>query len=116
MPHQASIKPEPGRVLVFGNSGSGKSTFVRSLAARHDLRILALDHVVWSQTGFAKFRLDDEIGSKGPKLSDSKLRDIPKAAMTSSAPRKSEAQSGGGALAEALRRASEKGGRGKGGT
>src|SRR5207249_10543586 len=30
-------------------------------------------------------RLDDEVGSKGPKLSDSKLRDIPKAAMTSSA-------------------------------
>ena len=50
------------RALVFGNSGSGKSTFARSLAARHDLRILALDHVVWSQTEFAKFRLDDEIG------------------------------------------------------
>src|SRR2546429_9478133 len=27
-------------------------------------------------------RLDDEIGTKGPKLAESKLRDIPKAAMT----------------------------------
>ncbi|MCA6119682.1 RNA-binding transcriptional accessory protein [Bradyrhizobium sp. WSM 1738] len=58
-------------------------------------------------------RLDDEVGAKGPKLSDSKMREYSKAAMTSSSPRKPQEQ--GGALAEALRRAAEKNGRGKAG-
>jgi uncharacterized protein len=58
-------------------------------------------------------RLDDEIGDKGPKLSDSKMREYSKASMTSSAPRKAQEQ--GGALADALRRAAEKNGRGKAG-
>jgi protein Tex len=58
-------------------------------------------------------RLDDEVGDKGPKLSDSKMREYSKASMTSSAPRKAQKQ--GGALAEALRRAAEKNGRGKAG-
>jgi uncharacterized protein len=40
-------------------------------------------------------------------------RDNSRASMTSSAPRKPQQPSGGGALAEALRRASEKGGSGK---
>jgi uncharacterized protein len=57
-------------------------------------------------------RLDDEVGAKGPKLAEGKPRDISKASMTSSAPRKPQEQSGG-ALAEALRRAAEKNGRGK---
>ena len=50
--------------------------------------------------------------SKGPKLSDTKMREYSKASMTSSAPRKPQEQAGG-ALAEALRRAAEKNGRGK---
>jgi uncharacterized protein len=54
-------------------------------------------------------RLDDEVGDKGPKLSEGKMREYSKASMTSSAPRKAEEQ--GGALAEALRRAAEKNGR-----
>lgn len=58
-------------------------------------------------------RLDDEIGDKGPKLSEGKLRELSKAQMTSQAPGKADAASGGGALAEAMRRASEKNGRGK---
>jgi uncharacterized protein len=58
-------------------------------------------------------RLDDEVGAKGPKLSDSKMREHSKASMTSSSPRKPPEQ--GGALAEALRRAAEKNGRGKAG-
>jgi len=62
-------------------------------------------------------RLDDEIGSKGAKLSEGRLRgELSKAQMTSQAPRKAEAASGGGALADALRRAAEKGARGKSGT
>jgi uncharacterized protein len=59
-------------------------------------------------------RLDDEVGEKGPKLSDSKMREYSKASMTSSAPRKGQEQAGG-ALAEAMRRAAEKNGRGKAG-
>ena len=49
------------RILVFGNSGSGKSTFARRLAAQHGLTVLDLDQVVWSRTEFAKFRPDEEI-------------------------------------------------------
>ena len=58
-------------------------------------------------------RLDDEVGDKGPKLSEGKMREYSKASMTSSSPRKAQEQ--GGALAEALRRAAEKNGRGKAG-
>src|SRR6195952_1210547 len=58
-------------------------------------------------------RLDDEVGTKGRAPVPDKPRDIPKASMTSSAPRKPQDSSGGGALAEALRRAAEKGGNGK---
>lgn len=47
------------RVLVFGNSGSGKSRFAQRLATRHGLRVLDLDTVVWSQA--AEFRPDHDI-------------------------------------------------------
>jgi uncharacterized protein len=57
-------------------------------------------------------RLDDEVGTKGRALASEKPRDFSKASMTSKAPRKAQDQ-GDGALAEALRRASEKGGRPK---
>jgi uncharacterized protein len=58
-------------------------------------------------------RLDDETGAKSDRPSKDKPRDIPRAAMTSQAPRKPQEPAGGGALAEALRRAAEKGGRPK---
>ena len=58
-------------------------------------------------------RLDDETGAKADRPSKYKPRDIPRAAMTSQAPRKPQEAAGGGALAEALRRAAEKGGRPK---
>jgi len=48
------------RGLVFGNSGSGKSTFARQLPATHGLKILDLDQVVWSRREFAQFRADEE--------------------------------------------------------
>ena len=47
------------RVLVFGNSGSGKSRFAKRLAAKSGLRVLDLDTVVWSQV--AVFRPDHEV-------------------------------------------------------
>jgi len=34
-------------VLVFGNSGSGKSTYARAISARHGLQHLDLDSIVW---------------------------------------------------------------------
>ena len=49
------------RILVFGNSGSGKSTFARRLATTYGFNALDLDHVVWSRKEFAKFRPDEEI-------------------------------------------------------
>jgi protein Tex len=55
-------------------------------------------------------RLDDEVGAKADRPAPGKPRDIPRAQMTSSAPRKPQ-ESSGGALAEALRRAAEKNGR-----
>jgi len=57
-------------------------------------------------------RLDDEVGGKSERPAQGKPRDISRASMTSSAPRKPE-EAGGGALAEALRRAAEKNGNGK---
>ncbi|HEY0912681.1 MAG TPA: Tex family protein [Bradyrhizobium sp.] len=56
-------------------------------------------------------RLDDEVGTKADRPASGKPREFSKAAMTSSAPRKPQEASGGGALAEALRRAAEKNGR-----
>ena len=35
------------KVLVFGNSGSGKSTYARVLAAREGVTYLDLDSIVW---------------------------------------------------------------------
>jgi uncharacterized protein len=57
-------------------------------------------------------RLDDETGAKGKQESQGKPRDISRASMTSSAPRKPQEQSGG-AFAEAMRKASEKNANGK---
>lgn len=35
------------RILLFGNSGSGKTTFARKLAGAHGLPHLDLDEIVW---------------------------------------------------------------------
>lgn len=35
------------RLLVIGNSGSGKSTYARAMSARHGLAHLDLDAIVW---------------------------------------------------------------------
>jgi uncharacterized protein len=58
-------------------------------------------------------RLDDETGGKSERPAQGMPRDNSAKSMTSSAPRKPQEASGGGALAEALRRASEKSGNGK---
>src|SRR6266481_2489689 len=58
-------------------------------------------------------RLDDEPGGRSERPAQGMPRDNSRASMTSSAQRKPQKQSGGGALAGALRRASEKSGSGK---
>ncbi|MGB8400931.1 Tex family protein [Bradyrhizobium sp.] len=60
-------------------------------------------------------RLDDETAAKGGRPAQGATRDNSRASTTSKAPRKPQEASGDGALAEALRRAGEKSGRGKGG-
>jgi protein Tex len=57
-------------------------------------------------------RLDDELGGGKESRAQGMPRDNSRASMTSSAP-KPQDKSGGGALADALRRAGEKGGNGK---
>src|ERR1700759_4138833 len=52
-------------------------------------------------------RLDDEVGAKSERPAQGKPRDIPAKSMTSASPAKAKEEAGG-ALAEALRRASEK--------
>jgi len=44
------------RALVFGNSGSGKSTYARALADQHSLTHLDLDSIVWEPGQVAVLR------------------------------------------------------------
>src|SRR5688572_2923180 len=44
------------RVLIFGNSGSGKSTYARALADRQGIAHLDLDSVVWEPNQIAVLR------------------------------------------------------------
>lgn len=38
------------KILIFGNSGSGKSTFAKALSAKHGLAHLDLDTLAWQAT------------------------------------------------------------------
>jgi uncharacterized protein len=58
-------------------------------------------------------RLDDEVGGKSERPTQGAPREKSRAPTRPSQPHKPQQQSGGGALAEALRRASEKSGGGK---
>lgn len=51
------------KLLVFGNSGSGKSTFARDAAARHGLAHLDLDSIVWEPGKIAVQRAPDEVAA-----------------------------------------------------
>jgi len=44
------------RILVFGNSGSGKSTYAQALAARDHIPHLDLDTIVWEPDEIAVLR------------------------------------------------------------
>ncbi len=49
------------RVLVFGNSGAGKSHFARALSAAHGLAHLDLDSIVWEPGQIAVARPADQV-------------------------------------------------------
>lgn len=51
------------RVVVLGNSGSGKTTHARALAARHGLAHLDLDSIVWEPGRVAVARAPDAVQS-----------------------------------------------------
>ena len=52
------------KVLVFGNSGSGKSTYARALAAQEDLAHLDLDSIVWERGKVAVQRSAESVTAK----------------------------------------------------
>lgn len=49
------------KILIFGNSGSGKSTYAKRLAAAHALSHLDLDSIVWEPGEIAAQRAPDAI-------------------------------------------------------
>ena len=49
------------KVLVFGNSGSGKSTYARALAAREGVPYLDLDSIVWEPGQIAVQRSPESV-------------------------------------------------------
>jgi adenylate kinase family enzyme len=49
------------KILVFGNSGSGKSTFARSYSEQHNIKHLDLDSIVWEPGTIAVQRNPDAI-------------------------------------------------------
>lgn len=51
------------KIIVFGNSGSGKSTYARALAAREESSHLDLDSIVWESGKIAVQRSPAEIAA-----------------------------------------------------
>ncbi len=51
------------RILIFGNSGSGKSSLAQVLAQKHDLVHLDLDTIVWEPEKVAVQRADGAIAA-----------------------------------------------------
>src|SRR5215217_4264893 len=59
------------KVLVFGNSGSGKSTYARALAAREGLAHLDLDAIVWEPSQIAVQRPSESVAASLRNFIDS---------------------------------------------
>jgi len=59
------------RVLVFGNSGSGKSTYARALAMREGLVHLDLDSIVWEPGEIAVQRPGEAVAASLQSFIDS---------------------------------------------
>ena len=59
------------KILVFGNSGSGKSTYARVLAAREGLAHFDLDSIVWEPGKIAVQRPDEAVAASLQSFIDS---------------------------------------------
>ncbi len=59
------------KVLVFGNSGSGKSTYARALAVREGLAHLDLDSIVWWPGKIAVQRSSESVAASLKSFIDS---------------------------------------------
>ena len=59
------------KVLVFGNSGSGKSTYARALATREGLAHLDLDSIVWEPGKIAGQRPRESVAASLRSFIDS---------------------------------------------
>ncbi len=59
------------KVLVFGNSGSGKSTYARALATREGLAHLDLDSIVWEPGKIAVQRPRESVAASLRSFIDS---------------------------------------------
>src|SRR4030095_11081198 len=55
------VKKDKMRIVIFGNSGSGKSTMARDLSERHQIPMLELDTVVWEPGKIAVLRPRAEV-------------------------------------------------------
>jgi adenylate kinase family enzyme len=49
------------KIIVIGNSGSGKSTHARALAREHDLEHLDLDSIMWESNQIAVLRPTSDV-------------------------------------------------------
>jgi len=49
------------KILIYGNSGSGKSTYAKAMTARHDLTHLDLDSIVWEPDKIAVQRQPEDV-------------------------------------------------------
>lgn len=63
MPNKTTFKPIPinMRIVIFGNSGSGKSTAARELARQSNIPVLDLDTIVWEPNRIAVRRPSEAI-------------------------------------------------------
>jgi adenylate kinase family enzyme len=59
------------KVLVFGNSGSGKSTYARALAEKEDFAQLDLDSIVWEPGKVAVQRSTESVTTDLRRFIDS---------------------------------------------
>jgi adenylate kinase family enzyme len=58
------------KVLIFGNSGSGKSTYARALATREGLAHLDLDSIVWKPDKIAVQRSTESVAASLERFID----------------------------------------------
>ena len=52
------------RILIFGNSGSGKSWLAREISNRENLLEVNLDSIFWVPGGFSQKRTEKEVAQK----------------------------------------------------